>query len=619
MKMDTHEKKADCSLAEWEIKTDCEAKIVDQSAEEKETIGRDEDSKENPVDSSQRRWSEILQPYPETMTGMNLQVGEERETHHVDSLGQAGRTNGRPLESTLTKDLGRVDQPVKGHLIAGAKTPLEFLQKSYPLQDLEKDCIKEAECSVDSAFTRGQKWVQVCPQELVLGSQNSESQRQIHAGFKMVNDKIIKITCNPPEAVEKGGSSSALQQEWQRKETVASTWQVASSSCESNCLSRNSDDDPKSHHVQHPSQHVPQRVDHTDRHLDLSDGDYASDEPSGTEKMSAKMYSRSPPRKQDIQGISGQQDLSCSTSSSDSSTGAVCLKGSKARSSLQQSLFYLTRLKRREHEPESKNENRASGVKSLHLPSSRVVHEIPVFKIKEIPEMEELQKKLFTDTLDVFTEETQNILSRGLETGNNSGTPSLTVAKEKHERATHFHRTRIDQPKTVRSQELTYNLEYNRDQTHPLQKEKIAQSKFRRTARVTEENVKSDEIQVLKQQIAGLQEEFKRSESCWRATYRKLRDQVELLTRQNMELRDEIRISEHQRWKAEKTPKAVNFLDRKSETPVAEAILQETASSSKQEESSWRDNHKSLSTSHVGLKACLQRHLIRDVSSKRMH
>ncbi|NWS95681.1 CENPJ protein, partial [Mionectes macconnelli] len=615
VKMDTHEKKADCALAEWEIKTDCEAKVVEQSAEEKEVTGRDEDSKENPIDSSQRRWPEILQPCPETMTGMNLQVSEEKESHHMDSLGQVGRTDGRPLESALTKGVGRVDQPVKGHLIAGAKTPSEFLQR-HPLQDLETDRMKEAECSAGPAFTQGQKWVQVCPQELVLGSQNSESERRIHTGFKMVNDKIVKITCKPPEAVEKRGSPSILQQEWQRKGTVASTWQVTSLSCESNCLSLNSDDDPKSYHVQRPSQHVPQRVGQTDRHLDLSDGDYASDEPSGTEKMSATMYSRSPPRKQDIQATSGQQDLSYSTSSSDSSTGVVCLKGSKAHSSPQQSLFHLTRLKRREHEPESKSKNRDSGVKSLHLPSSKVAHEIPICKIKEIPEVEELQKNLITDTIDVFTEETQNILHRGLETGNSSGTPSLTAVKEKHEKAMHFHRTRIDQPKTVRSQELTHTLEYNRDQTHPLQKEKIAQSKFGRTARITEENVKSAEIQILKQQIARLQEEFKRSESCWHAAYSKLRDQVELLTRQNMELRDELRISEHQRWKAEKKQKSVNFLDRKSETPVAEAILQETASSSKQEESSWRDNRKSLSTSHVGLKAYLQRHLVRHVSSK---
>jgi len=39
-------------------------------------------------------------------------------------------------------------------------------------------------------------------------------------------------------------------------------------------------------------------------------------------------------------------------------------------------------------------------------------------------------------------------------------------------------------------------LESNSDQIAPLLKEKIAHSKFKGTARVTEENVKSEEIQV---------------------------------------------------------------------------------------------------------------------------
>ncbi|NWW65594.1 CENPJ protein, partial [Ifrita kowaldi] len=622
MQVDTHEKKADCALAEreMEVKTDCEAKAVEQNAEEKKVIGGVEDSKENLGDTPQRRWPEILQLCPKTVADTNLQVGEEMETHHMDPLEQIGKTAGRAVEGTLLKDLGRVDQPLKGHLIEGAKTPLEVLQSHYPLQGLDTDHIKEAEWSADPA--QGQKWVQVCPQEVVVESQNSDSKRQIHTGFKMVNDKIIKLTCISPEAVEKGSSSSALQEEWQRRGTVASTWQVASFSCESSCLLPKSDDDPKSHHAQYPSQHVPQGMDHTDSHLDLSDGDYASDEPSGTEKRSLRKYSRSPPRKQDIQAISGQQGLSCSTSSSDSSTGAVReqQKGSKARSSFRQSLFQLTRLKRREHEPESKNGSRASNVKSLHLPSSRQAHEIPAFKIKESPEVEELQKKLFADTSETCPEETQNILSKGLETDvYRRRTPSLNVVKEEHEEAMYFCRTRIDQLQTARRQELTHSLEYSRDQAHPLQKERIAQSKFKGAARVAGECVKSEEMQILKQQIAGLQEEFKRTESYWRAAYSKLRDQVELLTRQNMELRDELRVSEHQRRKAEKDTKAMNFMDRKSETPVAEAILRGTASSSKPEESSWRDNHKSHSISHVELTTSLRKPFHGDVNSKVVH
>ncbi|NWT19283.1 CENPJ protein, partial [Vireo altiloquus] len=615
MQMDTHEKKAECALAEKEInvKTDSEAKVVEQSAEEKEVTGGDEDSKENLGDTPQRRWPETLQPCLKTVTDTNRQIGEEMETHHMDPLGQVGKTAGRAVEGTLQKDLGRVDQPLRCHLIERAKTPMEVQQRHYPLQDLHTDHIKEAEWSAGPAFTQGQEWVQLSPQE-TMERQNSESKRQIHTGFKMVNDKIIKITCTSPEAVEKGSSSSSLQWEWQKKGTAASTWQESSFSCESSCLTPKSDDDPESHHAQYPSQHVPQGVDHTDRHLDLSDGDYASDEPSGTEKISLRKNSRSPPRKQDIQSISGQEDLSCSTSSSDSSTEPVILKGSKSCSPFQQSLFHLTRLKRREHEPESKNGSKASNVKSLHLPSSRVAHRIPAFSTKENSEVEELQKRPFADTSDICPEETQNTLSRGLETDHRR-IPSLTMVKE-NEEAVQFCRTRIDRFKTVRRQQLTYPLEYSRDQAHPLQKEKIAQSKFKGAARVTGEHVKSEEMQILKQQIAGLQEEFKRTESYWHAAYSKLRDQVELLTRQNMELRDELRVSEHQRRKAEENPKAMNFMDGKSVTPVAEAILRGTASSSKPEKSSWRDNHKSHSISHVRQNTSLQKHFLRDVNCK---
>lgn len=134
--------------------------------------------------------------------------------------------------------------------------------------------------------------------------------------------------------------------------------------------------------------------------MHVSDGDYASDKPSGTEKkISVRKYSRSQPRKQDSQAISGQQDVSCSTQSSDSGTAAVGLRGSKACFSFQQSPFHLTGLKRREQEPESKSGNRASNVKSLHLSSSRVAHEIPAFKITETPEVEDLQKNLLAGTL----------------------------------------------------------------------------------------------------------------------------------------------------------------------------------------------------------------------------
>ncbi|XP_010010214.1 PREDICTED: centromere protein J-like [Nestor notabilis] len=568
MKIGTHEKKADHALAEWKTnsQTDCEARVVDQNLEEKQVIMKDEDTKKNPIGSLQRKRPEILQPSPETLIEMNLQIGGERENHHVDSLGQAGRTDGRPVQGTLQKHLSRVDWPLKGHCTEGSKNPVEVLQKHSLLQDLKPDHNKGAEWSADPALTQGENWVKLCTRELVSGNQSSERKRQFHTGFKMVNDKIVKITCSSPEAVETGSSSLALQQEWQRKGTAASMWHVASSSCESSCLSSNSDDDSKSHHAQYRSQHGPQGVNHTDGHLDLSDDDYASDEPSGTEIKSVKKYSRSPPRKQDIQVIS-RQGLSCSTCNSDSSTRAARLKESKTCSSLQQPLYYPTKLKRREHEPESKDKYRARDVKSLYLPSSTVADEISAFKIKETPAVEEPQKKLFRDR-----SETQNTLTRGLETGAYCrGTPPMTKVKEEQEKPMHVHRTLMDQLKIVQSQDLIHSLEYKSNQIHPLQKEN-APSKFKGKASITEKNAKSEEIQMLKQQIAGLQEEFKRNESCWHAAYSKLRDQVEMLTRQNMELRDDLRVSEHQGRKEEKPPEAVNFMDRKSETLKGETL-----------------------------------------------
>ncbi|KFQ49146.1 hypothetical protein N334_14391, partial [Pelecanus crispus] len=94
-------------------------------------------------------------------------------------------------------------------------------------------------------------------------------------------------------------------------------------------------------------------------------------------------------------------------------------------------------------------------------------------------------------------EETQNVLTRGLETGvYHGGNPSLTRVREEQEKAKYFCRTRMDQLKTVRSQEPSHPLQYNRDQIHPLQKEKIAHSKFKGTASINGENVKSEEIQV---------------------------------------------------------------------------------------------------------------------------
>lgn len=111
MQMDTHEKKAVLANREIKLKPDCETKVVEQSAEEKEVVGWDEESKENLGDSPQRWWPEILQPCPETVTDTNLQVGEEMETHHINPPGKAGRTAGR-VPQHVPQEVNHTDRPL---------------------------------------------------------------------------------------------------------------------------------------------------------------------------------------------------------------------------------------------------------------------------------------------------------------------------------------------------------------------------------------------------------------------------------------------------------------------------------------------------------------------------
>lgn len=60
----------------------------------------------------------------------------------------------------------------------------------------------------------------------------------------------------------------------------------------------------------------------------------------------------------------------------------------------------------------------------------------------------------------------------------------------------------------------------------------------------------------LKQQIAELQEDLKRKEAKWSTTHRRLKDQIEVLVNENMELKEEVKIMERFRLEAWKKVEA---------------------------------------------------------------
>jgi centromere protein J len=86
----------------------------------------------------------------------------------------------------------------------------------------------------------------------------------------------------------------------------------------------------------------------------------------------------------------------------------------------------------------------------------------------------------------------------------------------------------------------------------------------------------------LKQQIADLQEDLKRKETKWSSTQSRLRSQIEMLVKENTDLREEIKVMERFRldaWKRaeamENSPKACQYMmaTKKDESMVGMGSL----------------------------------------------
>ncbi|XP_054243115.1 centromere protein J [Indicator indicator] len=129
---------------------------------------------------------------------------------------------------------------------------------------------------------------------------------------------------------------------------------------------------------------------------------------------------------------------------------------------------------------------------------------------------------------------------------------TLTKLREERERALANIRKEIADFQQQKAQELAEIEEYKRKEMKKLQKERKVFEKYTTEARAIPDKKERDEIQALKQQIAELQEDLKRKEAKWSATRRRLKDQIEALIDENMELKEEVKIMERFRlesWK----------------------------------------------------------------------
>ncbi|GAB0180493.1 centromere protein J [Grus japonensis] len=133
---------------------------------------------------------------------------------------------------------------------------------------------------------------------------------------------------------------------------------------------------------------------------------------------------------------------------------------------------------------------------------------------------------------------------------------TLTKLREEREHALANIRKEIADFQQQKAQELAEIEEYKKKEMKKLQKERKVFEKYTTEARAIPDKKERDEIQALKQQIAELQEDLKRKEAKWSTTHRRLKDQLEALVNENMELREEVKIMERFRLEAWKKVEA---------------------------------------------------------------
>ncbi|KAG2468011.1 CENPJ protein, partial [Polypterus senegalus] len=381
------------------------------------------------------------------------------------------------------------------------------------------------------------------------------------AGFKKINDRIVKVNESNESGSEKSGKS----------------WSQLALSIKSEGSSSSSEEDPKSHCHNSPAKFSVQKLSHNDVNLDLSDPDYASDAPSGTEHIVC--------RPQTPHRHSFLHDLSSTSSSDDSSNEPRQYwhhHNNRPTSSQHTRLLRKQNIEKIRAPSVSKNEKLTMEA----VPTSDILAGLfPGFKSKVKGQAHNEDGKGFLTTADKGIEdEVQPRLKSGLE----SNTPLMDKMKDGQEKALHLIRQKMEY--FSKSNEEHYEEEQLREE-----KKKSLKSKSRSSTPVV--NIKGkEEMQVLKDQIVALQEEFKKNESRWSVAHGQLRNQVDALTKENLELRGKLKVS---KWHIhDSLKKQVDGLSpRKHASPVSEAILMGTSQG--RDEDKLPTNQKSRSSTPV--------------------
>ncbi|XP_040853760.1 centromere protein J-like isoform X1 [Ochotona curzoniae] len=139
---------------------------------------------------------------------------------------------------------------------------------------------------------------------------------------------------------------------------------------------------------------------------------------------------------------------------------------------------------------------------------------------------------------------------------------SLAKLRIERESALEKLRKEIADFEQQKAKELARIEEFKKEEIKKLQRERKVFEKYTTVARTFPDKKEREEIQALKQQVADLQEDLKRKEAKWSSAHGRLRSQIEMLVRENTDLREEIKVMERFRLDAWKKAEALESSPR---------------------------------------------------------
>uniref|UniRef100_A0A8C4RS07 Centrosomal P4.1-associated protein n=1 Tax=Erpetoichthys calabaricus TaxID=27687 RepID=A0A8C4RS07_ERPCA len=146
---------------------------------------------------------------------------------------------------------------------------------------------------------------------------------------------------------------------------------------------------------------------------------------------------------------------------------------------------------------------------------------------------------------------------------------ALENQRQESNKASEEWRKKVADFEKVKADELTRLEEYKKEEMRKLQKERKVFEKYAAAARAIPDKKEREEMQVLKQQVTELQEELKRKETRWSNTFSRLKKQLESLTKENGDLRNELKVMERLRVEAWKKMEADNEKHKQVDSVVS--------------------------------------------------